>query len=320
MTILPNHTYEDALSWLYPPILQESWRNATQKRLSQALAGAPLLPVTDESRLVFLSDLHRGDGGNTDLFLPNKALFLRALAHYWRESYTYVEVGDGDELWMNYGFTAVRQAHGEVFDLLHQFHAARRLVLLYGNHDMRENGRMLAGTRPAHKDGLPTRESVLLHYQPGGQTILVCHGHQADLTSERLYAITRLTNRHFWRYLQQMGMAQVRIGGDKNHDRQSLPTALRLWSHSQPRRIEQRLMEWCTTHKQALICGHTHFVAWQEGDGPAYFNTGSGLQTGLITGLEIAQGNLHKVHWQWQGEKVVRQITNQRPLATIAAS
>ncbi len=320
MTALPDYAYQDALSWLYPPILQESWRNTTQKRLNQALAHAPLLPITDESRLVFFSDLHRGDGGDTDLFLPNKALFLRAMAYYDAESYTYVEVGDGDELWMDYSFTAVRQAHGEVFDLLHQFHAARRLVLLYGNHDMRENGRVQASTRPVHKDGLPTRESVLLHYQPGGQTILVCHGHQADLTSERLYAFTRLTNRHFWRYLQQMGMGQVRIGGKETHETQTLPKALRLWCHSQPRRIEQRLMEWCATHKQALICGHTHFAAWQEEGGPAYFNTGSSLQPGLITGLEIAEGMLHEVRWLWEGGKVVRQIANQRPLATIAAS
>lgn len=313
MTTLPDYAYQDALSWLYPPILQESWRNTAQKRLNEALTRAPLLPITDESRLVFFSDLHRGDGGNTDLFLPNKALFLRALAHYDAEFYTYVEVGDGDELWMDYRFTAVRQAHGEVFDWLHRFHAARRLVLLYGNHDMRENGRV-----PPHKDGLPTRESVLLQYQPGGQTILVCHGHQADLTSERLYAFTRLTNRHFWRYLQQMGMGQVRIGGGKSHEVEALPRALRLWCYSQPRRIEQRLMEWCATHKQALICGHTHFAAWQEDNAPAYFNTGSALQAGLITGLEIAQGMLYAVRWLWQGGQAVREITHQRPLASIA--
>lgn len=314
MTVLPEQAYQDALSWLYPPILQESWRNTTHKRLNEALAHAPLLPITDESRLIFFSDLHRGDGGESDLFMPNKGLFLHALTHYQAAGYTYVEVGDGDELWMDYDFTAVRQAHGAVFDLLHQLYAQRRLILLYGNHDLRENGRV-----SPYKDGLPTRESVLLHHQDSGQTIFVCHGHQADLTSERFYAVTRLTNRHFWRYLQQLGVIQLRIGGAETHNLQQLPKALRVWSYSQPRRIEQRLMEWSATQRQPLICGHTHFAAWQTQRDQPYFNIGSGILPGTLTGLEIHQGNLYAVSWSWHGQEPVRCVIRQQPLSAINA-
>lgn len=313
MTALSDTTFNDSLSWLYPPILQENWRSTAHRRLNQALAAALPVTISDESRLVFFSDLHRGDGGSTDLFLPNKALFLRALTHYYAEDYTYVEVGDGDELWMHYDFPAVRQAHGDVFDLLHQFHAGQRLHLLFGNHDMRENGRT-----PQDKDGIPTRESLLLLHSPSGQKILVCHGHQADLTSERFYTFTRLTNRHFWRHLQEFGVGQLRIGTSQAHSLQNLPRALRAWTYAQPRRIEQRLVEWSGTRQQPLICGHTHLAAWQESGHQPYYNIGSGLQSGVLTGLEICHGMLTAVHWSWDGRQAARRVRRQTPLGLAA--
>ncbi len=41
----------------------------------------------------------------------SKELFLHALTPYYQESFTYVEVGDGDELWKNRKFSDVRRAH-----------------------------------------------------------------------------------------------------------------------------------------------------------------------------------------------------------------
>lgn len=312
MTALSDTTFNDSLSWLYRPILQENWRSTAHRRLNEALAAALPITINDESRLVFFSDLHRGDGGSTDLFLPNKALYMHALAHYFAEDYTYIEVGDGDELWMHYDFCAVRQAHGEVFDLLHQFHAGQRLHLLFGNHDMRENGRT-----PCDKDGLPTRESLILLHSPSGQKILVCHGHQADLTSERFYTFTRLTNRHFWRHLQEFGLGQLRIGGSRAHQLQTMPRALRAWTYSQPRRIEQRLVEWSGTQQQPLICGHTHLAAWPENGDQPYFNIGSGLEPGVLTSLEIFAGKLRAVRWSWRRESVCQEVTDEQPLARI---
>lgn len=313
MTAIPDVPYQDSLSWLYPPVLQENWRNTAQRRLNEALANALRIPFTDQSRFVFFSDLHRGNGARTDLFMPNKPLFLRALRHYYTQGYTYVEVGDGDELWLHYDLAAIRRAHGAVFDLLHQFYAGRRLFLLYGNHDMRENGRS-----PRRKDGIPVHESVLLHHQDNGQTIFVCHGHQADLTSERFYAITRMANRHVWRYLRQLGLGQVQANGTGSHYRlERIPKTLRAWMHAQPRRIEQRLLEWSAAQRQPLICGHTHFAAWSENGRQPYFNTGNGIHPGVLTGLEIGGGAIHEVRWLWDGQHARRESMRQQPLAAL---
>lgn len=72
-----------------------------QKRLDQAFENAPVLPLDDNHKYVVFSDCHRGSGNNNDNFIKNEHLYLAALRHYNRMQYTYVELGDGDELWEN---------------------------------------------------------------------------------------------------------------------------------------------------------------------------------------------------------------------------
>ena len=52
----------------------------------------------DDSKLVFISDVHRGDGTYSDSLLPNRNIYITALRYYLKNDYTYIEVGDGDEL------------------------------------------------------------------------------------------------------------------------------------------------------------------------------------------------------------------------------
>lgn len=72
-----------------------------QKRLDQAFENVPVLPLDDNHKYVVFSDCHRGSGNNNDNFIKNEHLYLAALRHYNRMQYTYVELGDGDELWEN---------------------------------------------------------------------------------------------------------------------------------------------------------------------------------------------------------------------------
>ena len=105
-------------------------------RLDRAFAGAPILPLTDHSRLVLFSDCHRGNGTSNDNFLKNQHLYLAALRHYYRKGYTYLELGDGDELWENRRISQIVEIHSSVFELLARFYQEGRLYLLYGNHDI----------------------------------------------------------------------------------------------------------------------------------------------------------------------------------------
>lgn len=105
-------------------------------RLSKSFEGALRLPLTERSKYVFISDCHRGVGNSNDNFLKNQNLYYAALQHYYRLGYTYIELGDGDELWENRSMKQIMEAHGNVFLLLSRFHEQHRLYMLYGNHDM----------------------------------------------------------------------------------------------------------------------------------------------------------------------------------------
>lgn len=71
----------------------------TNRQLDKAFAKAPLIPFDDSGRFIIFSDCHRGDNSISDEFAHNQNLLLHALEHYCREGYTFIENGDGDELW-----------------------------------------------------------------------------------------------------------------------------------------------------------------------------------------------------------------------------
>ena len=73
----------------------------TNHRLDKVFRNAFPVPFDDTSRFVFFSDVHRGDDSLSDEFGRNRHIYDHALDYYYNHGYTYVEVGDGDELWEN---------------------------------------------------------------------------------------------------------------------------------------------------------------------------------------------------------------------------
>ncbi len=249
----------------------------THLRLNTVLQNAPEVLFDDGSRLVLFSDCHRGDNSRADIFAVNESLFLHALQHYERSGFTYIEVGDGDELWENRRFAAIRQAHEQVYDTLHHFDQQGRLHLIYGNHD-------ITGSygHQVDKDGITAHEGLLLRHIHTGQRILLTHGHQADLKSDALYRVSRLAARNVWRRLQNWGLF--------NHTSRS--------NEGRPLRgYERFLIAWAERKRQMLICGHTHRSMMAVERNAAYFNTGSCVLPGVLTGFEIQDGEIRLVHW-----------------------
>lgn len=78
--------------------LSDGLRARSDRRLTEVFGAAEHLIFDDSSRFVFFSDLHRGNNSRADAFAGNEDLFLQALSRYYREGFTYIEVGDGDEL------------------------------------------------------------------------------------------------------------------------------------------------------------------------------------------------------------------------------
>ena len=88
---------------------------STEKRITEALEGALRLPLTPQSRYILMSDCHRGTGNANDNFLKNEYLYLAALQYYFAGNFTYIELGDGDELWENRSLCRIKEAHTESF-------------------------------------------------------------------------------------------------------------------------------------------------------------------------------------------------------------
>lgn len=257
--------------------LRNILRTRAYRRMNQAFRAAKSVLFDDHSRLVFFSDLHRGDNSRADAFAQNEDLFTDALRHYYRRGFTYVEVGDGDELWQNRGLERVKQAHRETFDLLHTFAADNRLHLIFGNHDIQGFQR-----RQMKKDGLVAHEGLILRHARTEQQIFAVHGHQVDFKSDALYRVSRLIIRHVWRHIQNLGLTDVASTIAESPNRG---------------RLRQRVSEWIDEHRQMVICGHTHTPKFAGASQLPYFNAGSGVFDGYITGLEIQNGEIALVKW-----------------------
>ena len=254
------------------------YQTLAHRRLDMVFEAAPTIPFDDSMRLVFFSDCHRGDNSRADPFRVNKSLFLHALHHYYDRGFTYIEVGDGDELWKNRRFATVQAAHAQVFTVFQQFAEQQRLHLLFGNHDILGNRR-----QPVNKGGLIAHEGLILQQRRTGQQIFVTHGHQADTKSDMFYQVSRIAVRKIWRRLQLMHLASVTCRDGEEHT---------------PRTYEQHLMSWAADRRQVLICGHTHRPASAAYGETPYFNTGYCLAPGVLTGLEIQHGEIGLVRWR----------------------
>ena len=293
---------------------KDRWQASVEHRLALMSREAHHIEFDNKSRFVFLSDCHRGNGGRTDDFAPNKALYLHALEQYERQGFTYVEVGDGDELWQNRSFAHVHRAHSRIFDLLHRFDRRGHLYLLLGNHDIQHRD-----TRHMTKDDIPVRECLRLSHAKSGQSILVFHGHQMDPQNDRFASVSRFTVRNIWRTMLLLGLAKSIAWSDDLSQRHRLERLMMDRVRIAKTRIEQRMVGWAHKKQQMIICGHTHHpVSAQVGATP-YFNTGSCVEPGQITGLEIENGDISQIRWTTRlGSAGRERLGPPKPLAQFA--
>ena len=141
----------------------------TFERLNYIFETAEQIPFDDSSKIVLMSDCHRGDGSWTDDFSKNQNLFFAALTHYYNQNYTYIEIGDGDELWKYKSLSDIVRIHSNVFWLLSEFFKERRLYIMYGNHDIVKNNvkfvknNMYSYFDEREKKLIPLFENIKIH-------------------------------------------------------------------------------------------------------------------------------------------------------------
>jgi len=266
-----------------------------KRRISAAYARAKRLKIDDTSKLLLVSDTHRGGGGGSDDFARNHTIYHAALRHYQRAGYTYIELGDGDELWQERRMSEITAEYDQIFTRLAMLYREGRLHMLYGNHDkVKSDEKWVKQNLWTHwpRDevapillfpDIRVEEALVLEHRETGGEILLLHGHQADFFNDRFWWLARFLVRYIWRPLELVGFRNPFEAG-QNSGRRTM--------------IEKTLEEWGKQAKLPLIAGHTHRPVFPEAADGKYYNTGSSVHTRYITAIELADGALTLVKWE----------------------
>jgi UDP-2,3-diacylglucosamine pyrophosphatase LpxH len=190
---------------------------------------SPVLPLDDSSRLVFISDLHMGDGGGRDDLARNRELIQAALSRWYLErGYTLILGGDVEDL-QKFRLSAIRKAWPELYATFDAFAAKGALYKLVGNHD-------LALLR---EKAYPYPLSHGLRIEADGQSVFAFHGHQAS----KLFAEHRYLSGFVVRYLAKpLKVKNASVSADS---RQRFKAERRIYRASKKLGI-------------VSLCGHTH--------------------------------------------------------------
>ncbi|EDM43680.1 hypothetical protein SCB49_08818 [unidentified eubacterium SCB49] len=268
---------------------------SSSKRLTKAYTEAKRIAFDDNSKFIIFSDCHRGDNSFADDFSNNRNIYFHALKHYYKENFTYFELGDGDELWENRTFKSIHEAHKNVFDLMQLFYKKDRLHRIVGNHDMvylKEKyvkkylysyfNKVTGRDEPLFPE-ITFTEGIVLKHSKTQQEICLVHGHQADWWNYVAWKFNRFMVRVLWRQLQIFGI------GDPTSPAKN---------YLELKKVERKTKKWIIDNKNLFtITGHTHRPRFPKPGDIAYFNDGSCVHPRSITGLEIENGNISLIKW-----------------------
>ncbi|MCI9565081.1 MAG: serine/threonine protein phosphatase [Eubacterium sp.] len=261
-------------------------------RINNAFEGALRLPLNMQSRYVIFSDCHRGIGKANDNFTKNEFIYIAALNYYFHRDFTYIELGDGDELWENRNMNAIKDMHQHSFDVLAKFFKQNKFYSVYGNHDIVKKYSRYADlnfcsyycdNNMCTKELFPniTFYSGIILESKTQNNIYLTHGHQADFLNSTLWHLSRFLVRYIWKPLESLGIPDPTSAAKNNKRKNS---------------TEKKLTNWAKQNQHILITGHTHHPMMGTGNSP-YYNTGSCVSPYGITCIEIYDGCIHLIKW-----------------------
>ncbi len=266
---------------------------STYRRISKSFENALRLPLKENSRYVLFSDCHRGTGRANDNFVKNEYLFLAALKYYYPRGFTYLELGDGEELWENRSFAHIKETHYQSYELMARYYQEKRFFAIYGNHDMVKKYSRFSNKQcltcycehPLQEQslfpGITFYSGIILQDVWQKRDIYLTHGHQADIWNSTFWRLSRFLVRYFWRPLEFLGVPDP-TSAAKNNTRK--------------KNSEKRLTSWAKQNDHLLITGHTHHPMIGTKDSP-YCNTGSCVSVAAITSIEIENRCITLVKW-----------------------
>lgn len=350
------------VTWMANRFSSSPKEDAVYKSLSELYASiqasaskkdTALLPInpSTESWIIF-SDHHKGKRNGADDFTTNEGCYLGALAYYNQQNFSYINLGDSEELWENNIFSILKHN-------THTFAAERKFIernayyKVYGNHDSFWRFDPLAFQYLKQMYGQPVKifGGLVLSLQNNGGNALqffCTHGHQGDASSDGNWFSAAFVT-YIWGPLQSFLGINTNTPSAQNKLKTLHNSIMYKWSAAQ--------------NKMALITGHTHQpvfaslthlerlllnleTATQNGDTneiekiereipkrrneygyvnnafrnmkPSYFNTGCCCyNNGNITGIELANNTIRLVKWEMHGNNAHRIVAEEMSIDAL---
>ncbi len=308
-----------------------------QHLLQQPNKRGLVIPFNNSSKFIILSDQHKGAKDDSDDFVNAEANYLAALEYYYQQGYTYINLGDSEELWEN-SILAVKAHNKATFAKEAQFLQNNRFYKIFGNHDLYWDNDPLAAIQLKSIFGLSVNiyEGLILQttVQEKQVNIFLTHGHQGDLQSDGNW-FSKWFVSTIWAPLQ--AYLHINLNTPSNNDTLKTvhntmmyewtvdtPNTLLITGHThQPVFASLTHIEWL--YKQLAIAKSKQdvvviksleneiatiskpYVAMPDFTNyqPRYFNSGCCcFNDGDITGIEIADGNISLVKWYYDEQQL----------------
>ncbi len=309
----------------------------------------------NKSRFIILSDQHKGSGDWSDDFATNKDNYYAALQYYLAEGYTYINLGDCEELWENKP-ESVLELYARELKMEAAFFAEQRYYKIFGNHDLLwfDATAVKKHLAPIFGDKSFVYEGMILQTTVNDTDlhIFLTHGHQGDIVSDS-NAFSKWFVGRIWVPIQRWLELNVNTPAKDYHLTDKHNRMMYEWT------MLQKNMVLITGHthkpvfesldhiqrlnkelKQQLLAGNEDKIAsikaeidkriieYRADDNtnnsqvkPSYYNSGCCcFSDGDITGIEIADGYIRLVKWCTKNEVAERDVKEESRLEQIAAS
>lgn len=255
-----------------------------------------------KAKFIIFSDQHKGDKSWVDDFKNNEPNYLSALNYYNENNFSFVALGDTEELWK---FTPqqILKANENALAAEAAFQPDR-FFKTFGNHDIIWKNKLdvLLNLKKYFTMPLVVYEGMVVKLKNPTSTlrIFLTHGHQGDVMSDN-NGFSTWVIAHIWMPFQRYLRINVNTPSSDYSLRNKHNIMMSEWSGAQ-----QNLL---------LITGHTHVPVFASGRyfnhpsnnipgkeqnfiKPSYFNTGCCcFDDGDITGIEIADGFIRLIKW-----------------------
>ena len=282
---------------------------------------------------IIFSDHHKGNKDQGDDFAGNERNYIAALDYYYSLRFTYINLGDSEELW-KYTPGQVIPKNIPALKTEDKFRELDRYIKTFGNHDLTWKNKLDVNLWFKNIFSLPLNvwEGVLLKTKVHNKQLsfFLTHGHQGDRMSDNNALSTWLVA-HIWRPFQRYLQINVNTPAKDFRLRDKHNIMMYEWSSHQ--------------NDLVLITGHTHKPVFASGKytdpsdqklmvtsvipfespdklKPSYFNSGCCCYNdGDITGIEIDTDHIRLIKWHWDSIKniSVRIILEEMTLFDLSA-